>query len=277
MDPVDFAQRYGPWAVVAGASEGTGRALARRIAQGGVPCVLLARREAPLAALVEEIRADFGVQCVAAGVDLATPDAMPRIADAVGSREVGLFVGNAGADVQGAHFLDRDIGAWLELVQRNVMTTLQCCHHFATPMRARGRGGLLLVNSGACYGGAGFMAAYSASKAFTLCLGEALWAELRPSGVDVLNLVLGQTDTPAFRALLAEKGMPVPDNLASAEDVARIGLERLPQGPVHNWGLADDAAGYAPQSAAARRERVQAIDRMSRRVFGSGGGGDARA
>src|SRR3546814_10550242 len=82
---------------------------------------------------------------------------------------------------------------------------MQCCHHFANAMRARGHGGLLLVNSGACYGGASSMAVYSASKAFVLCFGETLWAELQPHGVDVLNLVLGRTDTPEFRRLLAEK------------------------------------------------------------------------
>jgi len=135
-------------------------------------------------------------------------------------------------------------------------------------MKQRGRGGLLLVNSGACYGGGSFLATYSASKAFQLCFGEALWAELRPHGIDVLNLILGQTDTPAFRALLAEKGMPVPEGIASPEDVARIGLERLSHGPVHNWGLEEDVTGYAPNSAAARRDRVLLVDRMSRHIFG---------
>jgi short-subunit dehydrogenase len=265
---MSFADRYGPWALVAGASEGTGRELARRIAASGVPCILVARRAQPLAALADEIKAESGVECVTATIDLAAPDAFDRIAADVGMREVGLFVANAGADPNGSRFLDRNLTVWLELIQRNVVTTMQCCHHFAGRMKERGRGGLLLVNSGECYGGGSFLAAYSASKAFLLCFGEALWAELRPHGIDVLNLILGMTDTPAFRALLAEKGLPVPDGIASPQDVARIGLERLPHGPVHNWGLEDDAAGYAPNSAAARRERILMVDSMSKRVFG---------
>ena len=112
------------------------------------------------------------------------------------------------------------------------------------------------------------MAAYSATKAFTLNLGEALWTELRPHGVDVLNLVLGRTDTPAFRALLAEKGLPVPTGLASADDVAQTGLDRLPHGPVHNWGLADDVVGYAPSSASTRRSRILAIDAATKTIYG---------
>jgi uncharacterized protein len=265
---MSFADRYGPWAVVAGASEGTGREFARRIAANGVPSVLVARRAEPLAALAKEIRAESGVECATATIDLAAPDAFARIVAAVGTREVGLFVSNAGADPNGSRFLDRDAVVWLELAQRNVMTTIQCCHHFAGPMKKRGRGGLLLVNSGACYGGSSFLATYSASKAFVLCFGEGLWAELRPHGVDVLTLVLVMTDTPAFRALLAEKGQPVPAGIASPEDVARIGLERLPHGPVHNWGLEEDVAGYATGSAAARRERILMVDSMSKVIFG---------
>jgi short-subunit dehydrogenase len=265
---MNFVERYGPWAVIAGASEGTGRAFARQVAAQGVNCILVARRGGPLAGLAEEIRTGSGVDCITAAIDLAAPDAFDRIVAAAGAREVGLFVSNAGSDPNGAYFLDRELATWMELVQRNVVTMMQCCHHFAGPMCARGKGGLLLVNSGACYGGSSFMAAYAASKAFMLCFAESLWAELRPAGVDVLTLILQMTDTPAFRALLAEKGLPVPPSIASAEEVARIGLARLAHGPVHNWGLDDEVAGYALVSASARRARALAIEQASSRVFG---------
>ena len=263
-----FAERYGPWAVVMGASEGTGREFARQIAAQGVPSILIARRRGPLEALAREIREASGIECLTATIDLAAPAALGKIVEAVGDREIGLFVSNAGSDPNGSFFLDRELSAWTELVQRNVMTMMQCSHHFAGPMRARGRGGMLLVNSGACYGGGSTMGPYCGSKAFTLCFAEALWAELRPHGVEVLTLVLSRTDTPAFRALLEEKGMPIPQDIASAAEVARIGLERLPCGPIHNWGQADEEAGMAGSSAAARRERVLAIDRMTGQLFG---------
>lgn len=263
-----FTDRYGPWAVVTGASEGTGRAFARQIAANGVPSILIARRQEPLTALAEEIRADYGVECVTATIDLAAPDAFDRIVEAVGAREVGLFVSNAGSDPHGAHFLDRDISLWTDLIQRNAITMMQCSHHFAGPMRARGKGGVLLVNSGACYGGSRFMAAYSASKAFTLCFAEALWDELQPHGVDVLTLVMHMTDTPALRALLAEKGLPVPDTIAQPDDVAALGLARLPHGPIQNWGLEDDQSGFGQSSAADRRKRTLAVGEASAHVFG---------
>jgi short-subunit dehydrogenase len=261
-------ERYGPWAVIAGASEGVGREFARQLAAAGVHCILIARRAEPLDALAREILEESGVECVAAAIDLAADDALQRIIAAVGEREVGLYIHNAGADPNGARFLDRDIDHWLTLTKLNVLAAMRNCHHFAAPMRARGRGGIILVGSGACYSGGNFMAAYSASKAFELCFGEGLWAELRAYHVDVLYMVLGTTDTPALRALLASKGMPVPTGLASPESVAAAGLARLPFGPVYNYGFEDEESGFAPTSASARRARILAIDEVSKHIFG---------
>ncbi len=264
----DFARKYGFWAVIAGASEGTGQAYARQLAGQGLSLVLIARRQAPLDALADEIRANHGVECVTASIDLGEQGAHLAVIEAVGDREVGLYVSNAGADPHGARFLDKEASVWASLVTRNVMTTMLCCHHFGGQMRARGRGGLLLVNSYACYGGGQFMACYTGSKAFDLCFAESLWSELKPHGVDVLSLVMGMTDTPAFNALLAEKGLPQPPGVALPHDVAAFGLANLAHGPVQNWGLADDDPVPGQQSASARRARVLAIDAVSQGVFG---------
>ena len=268
---MSFAERYGPWAVVAGASEGTGRSFARAIAARGVPSFLVANG-GPLEETAAEIRRDFGVECRAVRVDLSRPEAFAEIAAAVGSTEVGLYVANAGADPHGSRFHDREVVDWLDLIRINVTTTVQNCHYFGGLMRQRRRGGLLLVNSGACYGGCGSLAIYTAVKAFQLNLSESLWSELRPYGVDVLTLVLGQTDTPAYHRLQAKKGMPSGTNLAPPDAVAEFGLERLPHGPVCNWDLTDDAAGYLPASAAVRRERVVVMDAALERVFGKAPG-----
>ena len=259
----DFAEKYGPWALITGASEGTGAAFAHELADRGVNCILVARRDGPLHTLAGEIRAK-GAQCVAASVDLSAPDAGAKVIAAAGDREVGLLITNAGADTNGSLFLDGDMAAWDKLISLNVSTTVHNCHHFGGLMRKRGRGGIILVGSGACYGGLHGIAVYSAVKAFDLCFGEALWSELRGDGVDVLNLILGRTDTPAHRRLMESNGQPIPENMASSEDVARIGLEQLPHGPVYNWGQTNDVAGYAPNSPDTRRARIIAIEEMSR-------------
>lgn len=266
---IDIA-KYGPWALIAGASEGTGRAFARNVAASGLNCILIARREGPLNDLADEICAESGVECVACSVDLSAADACERIVAAVGPREVGLYIHNAGSDPQSGRFLDLDIAVLTRLVNFNVVTPMRCCHHFGRMMCERKRGGIILVGSGACYGGASYRAVYSGTKAFDLCMGEGMWAEFRPHGVDVLNLILGRTDTASLRKHLAHRGLPVPPGLASVEDVAEAGLARLPFGPVHNMGLADDEVGRnSPDSAAMRRNRILMADEMSKDIFGA--------
>jgi short-subunit dehydrogenase len=258
-----FAEHYGPWALIAGASEGTGSAFARQVAAEGINCFLVARRTGPLEELAGELQSRHGIECRTASIDLSADDASSRLSRLTSNSEIGLFINNAGSDTNGSLFLDTALKDCDALVARNVTNTMRNCHHFAGLMRTRRRGGIILVGSGACYGGIPGIAVYCASKAFDLCFGEGLWVELKPYGVDVLNLILGQTDTPAYREFLRQKGQPVPANLASPAEVARVGLARLPHGPVHNWALADDETGYAVSSAAARRQRVLAIAQMS--------------
>jgi short-subunit dehydrogenase len=261
---MSYRERYGPWALIAGASEGTGASFARQLAAEGVNCLLVARREGPLTALADELRSGFGVECVTASIDLSAPDAVDQMAEAAGGREIGLFIANAGADTNGSQFLDGEIANWDALVMRNVMMVMRACHRFAAPMRERKRGGIILVGSGACYGGLPGISVYGASKAFDLIFGEALWAELRPHGVDVLNLIMGKTDTPAHRELMERLGVPFPNDAADADAVAALGLARLPHGPVQNWGQADDEAGMEDRSAAERRERILRIEQVAR-------------
>lgn len=260
---MSYLERYGPWALIAGASEGTGASFARQLAEQGLNLILVARREAPLKALADEISQQYGVECVTASVDLSDDNAVAVMAEAAGSREVGLFIYNAGADPNGSMFLDNDLANWEALTMRNVMAVLRACHVFGQPMRERGRGGIILVGSGACYGGLPGISVYGATKAFNLVLGEGLWAELKPHGVDVLNLIMGKTDTPAHRELMEKMGVPFPTDSASADDVAALGLERLPHGPVVNWGLADDEVGSSGTSAAQRRARIEKISALS--------------
>lgn len=261
---MSFAERYGPWAVISGASEGTGRAFARQVAASGIHCILLARREAPLAELAEQIRSESGVECICASVDLSLPDAFEKIVGVVGDREIGLFINNAGADPNGSHFLDKEVDTWIGMINRNLVTTQRCTHHFAGLMRKRGKGGLLFVGSGAGWGGGPFMATYSGAKAFDLCFTESLWAELKPHNVDVLHLVLTVTDTPALRQLLEDKKQPLPSRMAPPENVAAVGLAQLGRGPHYNWGqLIGLRAGW-------RRLRVGLVAAYSRKIFGKG-------
>jgi uncharacterized protein len=209
----EFGDRYGAWALIAGASEGVGLAFAHALAERQVNVVLLSRRQSVLDEAAADLHTTWGIATRSLAVDLSEAHAAATIAEQTADLEVGLFIYCAGADPNFAPFLDAPLAAAQSMVVRNCLVPTQLCHQLARPMVERGRGGIILVSSGAALVGARRMAAYGASKAFDLVLGEALWAELHDQGVDVLSLVLGVTDTPALRRLLAEKG-----NLASADD-----------------------------------------------------------
>lgn len=224
----DFKQKYGPWAVIAGASDGTGRAFTHRAAAAGINCVIIARREKVLEELAQEIRSRYDAECVPARIDLSTSDAFDKTVEAVGSREVGLLISNAGSDPNGSHFLNKDIQPWMDLVNRNVVNNMRLVHHFGSLMRQRRSGGLLLVGSAAGYGGGRFMAVYSATKAFVWCLAESLWSELRPHNVDVLYIAsLAPSDDGS---LMAEISIPGNALWSSVPSFAANGLQTMCKG-----------------------------------------------
>src|ERR1700745_3756966 len=90
VEAMSFREKYGPWAIIAGASEGVGRSFAKTIAAHGINCLLIALR-GPLEEVAGEVRT-LGVECVTAGIDLSAPDACERIVEAAGDREIGLYV-----------------------------------------------------------------------------------------------------------------------------------------------------------------------------------------
>ncbi|MGE0284436.1 MAG: SDR family NAD(P)-dependent oxidoreductase [Rhizobiaceae bacterium] len=264
---MDFAVKYGPWAIVAGGSEGPGLEYSRQIAARGVNVLIVAHEQEPLDEASALIRSESQAEVVTALIDLNAPDADRQIIAAAGSREVGLYISNAGGDASGRKFHDADVQWWIDLATRNNLTMLKCFHHFGGLMKARGRGGLLISGSGACYGGGPHLAMYCAVKAFSLNFAEGLWAELKPHGVNVLCMVMDRTDTKLLRGLLAKTGAQMPPDVAKPADVAAAGLARLAHGPVSNWGLDDEEAGWAGTSAAHRRVRVEAIAENTRDMY----------
>jgi short-subunit dehydrogenase len=266
---VAFAQRYGPWALVAGASEGVGAAYARAMAERGLGVVLLARRQDALDEVAASIRGDTGADTRAVAVDLSQHDAMARISAATAGLEIGMVMYCAGADPDYEPFLARPVAAPLALVHRNCITSMLVCHHFAGPMAARGRGGIVLVSSaGGLYGGPNVVA-YAATKAFEIVLAEALWTELSNLGVDVLALVLGVTDTPALRRLLARRGIlngpedpaPIP-GAVTADEVVAEAVANLANGPT--WFVGEQLReGARRLGSMTRSEAVKTMRQMA--------------
>ena len=254
-DPT-FVSKYGPWVLVSGASEGTGAEMADLAAAKGCNVILVARRTEKLEALASRIQQTYGAQTRICSLDLTAVDAVARLQASTEGLDLGLVIFNAGGDSVGGPFLAKPYAEWRQLLQRNIDMLTEACHLFATAFVARGRGGIILVGSEAAFQGTGRLALYSATKAYALNLGESLWRELKPKGVDVLNVLIGATDTPKLRTVFAKNNLS-PDlvPLTAAQDVADAAFEHLPDGPTIVLSAMDEDDNPL-YSRRLRRERI---------------------
>lgn len=248
-------EKYGPWAMVLGASEGIGEAFVRQIAAAGINVVLVSRRQSVLDALAASL--PDTVQHRTLAVDLTADDAVDQLIAATDDIEVGLVVYNAGADTMAVKFHDRSLDEVMHLVKLNVVTPTKLCHQIGAQMRARQRGGIILLGSMAGLAGTGWVATYSATKAYDQMLAEGLWRELKADGVDVMVLVAGATATPAHDRMGAKVTKEYPP--MDPADVAREGLAALGSGPLHVAGDAN-RANFARMSPA---PRIDLINQMT--------------
>jgi short-subunit dehydrogenase len=180
-----LAKRYGPWAVVTGASDGIGRSFATALAKAGLNVVLVARREAALRDLAAQLRRSHGVEAIAIGADLSSSEDVARVAHETHDLDVGLLIAAAGFGVSGP-FIDNDVHIELNMIDVNCRALAQMTHAFAGRFIARKSGGIILMSSLVAFQGVPRAANYAATKAYVQTLAEGLHDELAPLGVDVL-------------------------------------------------------------------------------------------
>jgi uncharacterized protein len=233
-----FAERYGPWAMVTGASSGIGRQFALLLAERGINVVVAARRKDRLESLAAQMASNSSVQVQVLELDLAAPGFLETMLSATADKDVGLVVSNAGFGYKGLYHL-QERSRLDGMLNVNILAPTLIAHAYAPKLIQRGRGGVLITGSVEGFLGMPWSAAYSASKAYVHTLGEALWGELRPRGVDVLVLAPGATDTEAAGIQgLDPNQFP---NLMSPREVAQMALDRLGHGPIYVPGAINRA------------------------------------
>jgi len=237
---MDWDSKYGPWAVVTGASSGLGEHFARQLAQRGSNLFLVARREYRLHSLGQELREQFGVETLAVPLDLGAPGAVETLCRRTADRDVGLFVDNAGFGYMG-RLLDQDSERLARMIHLNCTVTLLAAMAFAKRMKARGGGGIIVSASLAGFQATPHMAAYGATKGFDLLFAEGLAHELRGTGVDVLALCPGSTSTE-FGQVAGSRG-GTRGSMAPGPVVAEA-LRALGRKDVVVTGLANKVVGH---------------------------------
>jgi len=190
-------KRFGPWALVTGASSGIGKEFARQIAASGINVVLVARRETLLAELGRAISQEFDVKYRALAMDLSQEGFIERLDDATHDLDIGLVVSNAGTGNPGA-FLKHDRQLLRETLRLNTMSHLDIAHHFGAKLTERHRGGIVLVGAMGAENGIPCLANDGGAKAYVHSLGEALHHEFKPLGVYVTVLATPLTETPVL-------------------------------------------------------------------------------
>jgi uncharacterized protein len=210
------AARYGPWALITGASDGIGGALAAKIAAHGINVVLVARNEDRLRSTAEGIRHANSVETLVIAADLADPAAVARVENLTGQLDIGLVVLAAGFGTAGT-VLETALTDELDLIAVNVSAVYRLAHTFSVRLASRGRGGLLLFGSIVGWQGVPGQANYAASKAYVQSLAEALHDELAPHGVEVLAVAPGPVASGfGGRAGLSMNSATAPEVVATA-------------------------------------------------------------
>ena len=218
--------RYGKWALVAGASEGLGAAFAGELAARGMHLILVARRGDLLAELEERLTARYEVEVRSLVLDLAGPAFGRALAGAVTGLDLGVIIYNAACTPVGP-FADAEPEAIEQAVDVNVRGPLLLLGTLLPAMRDRGRGAVVLMSSLSGLQGAPNVAAYAATKAFNAILAEGLWYELRSHGVEVAACCAGAMPTPGYVKSF-DRDVP---GMLPPEEAARQTLDALGRGP----------------------------------------------
>jgi len=189
-----FLRRFGPAALVTGASNGIGRAIAALLASYGLDLVLVARNKTALGEIAADLSARHGIGVTIIPADLAEPGAVDAVLGHPATERVGLLVAAAGFGSAG-RFDQLPLADELAMVDVNCRATVALAHGIAPRLVTRGQGGMILFASLVGWQGTPFAATYAATKAFVQSFGEALHRELRPAGVDVLVAAPGPVAT----------------------------------------------------------------------------------
>jgi uncharacterized protein len=190
VNNASFRNKYGPWAIVTGASDGIGAAFAEQLAGAGLKLVLVARRAERLKVLADRLRQEHGTDTLVIPADLSTAQGLSAVDQATSGLDAGLFVASAGYGTSGP-ILNADLEQEHAMIEVNCSAVLHQTIVFGRRFAARGRGGIILLASLLGWQGTPNSAHYAATKAYVQSLAEGLRVEWKGLNVDVLSSAPG--------------------------------------------------------------------------------------
>lgn len=198
----------GRGAIVTGASQGLGRAIAATLVQAGASVLLVARGEAPLQearAELERLAGRPGQRVAALAADVSDAEACAAVVARARALlpDLGILVNNAGVYGPIGRLEDVDWSAWVEAVRINLFGTALMCRAVVPLFRARGGGKIVNLSGGGATAPLPRFTAYAAAKTAVVRLTETLAEELRDARVDVNAIAPGALNTRLLDQVLA--------------------------------------------------------------------------
>ena len=224
MTPNDqrWREKYGPWALITGASDGIGREFAHRLADAGLSLVLVARRRGVLGEIAADLTNRYGIEAEIVEADLGTDEDVRRVIETTRDMDVGLVVACAGFGTSGP-LIDSPLERELDMLQVNCRAVLALTHEFARRFARQRRGGIVLMSSLVGFQGVPGAANYAATKAYVQSLAEALRLELAPFGVDVVSSAPGPIHTGFAARADMRMSMALGPKVVAQQTLAALG------------------------------------------------------
>ena len=226
--PVRFNHRkkYGDWALIAGAAGGLGATYCTLLASRGFNIIMIDKNEELLKKLSDELAGKFTIQTMPLFIDLFKESSVKEIMNAIADIDCRLLIYNA-AFRYIKNFTEHTSDELDNYLNVNINSQIKLIHAFAKNLISKNqRGGILLMSSLAGLLGMQLVATYSASKAFTWNLAEALYHEFKPHNIDITACIAGPIDTEAFLGSNPKYGFIRPQ-VQRQEAVAKAALKKL--------------------------------------------------
>jgi hypothetical protein len=256
MKSTQFIEKYGPYALIAGGSDGLGYAFAEAVARRGLNLVLIARQEDRLKVAATRLKESYGIDAIPIVADMADFDHVKKCISML-RVSIGLLVYNAAFAPIGL-FENTSEDRLALATDVNVKTPLLLAKLLSMSMIQQKRGGIVLMSSLAGSQGSPNIAAYAATKAFNAVFAEGLWKELKPHGIDVLTCCAGAILTPGYQQ--AEKTKPAPGTLEASE-VAEQTLNALGKGPIIVPGIINKFGRFILTRAMSKKAAIEIMSK----------------
>ncbi len=257
----EFKSKYGPWALVAGASEGLGAAFAEELAKRGLNLVLIARRLEKLEELSNNLRDRYPIEIKYHSLDLADFAETKHFVTGL-ETHIGLLVYNA-AYAPISYFEHISEESLIKIVDVNIKAPLLLSKLVSVKMIEKRKGGIVLMSSLAGTQGSPKIATYAASKAFNAIFAEGIWSELKKHGIDVIASCAGAITTPGY--INAQNTKDAPGTL-NAKKVAEKTLNALGKGPTTIPGFTNKIAQFFMGRLFSRKFAISIMDNNTKHL-----------